>query len=445
MIYITLQEEYNSVQVLHQEGFMSKGVPWGSSTPRMVQKKRNTRACLTIDSNDQLLEAIRKGQPKLVKQLLWSNADPNARDDRRQSGLILACFVKDHDSRMTIIDLLLQKGATVDLQDESGQTALVKVVILDDIILTKHLLKHGADATLHDKEGNTSLLYASLNGNEKIVQCLISEFQKHQKSVDERNMRGLTPLLAACQNNHLECAQVLVLQGNANPMLRDLDHFMSPLDWMQSSSLTWHSREDLEFLSPHMRKKNYYRQQRKLKGTKILSDYLKEGSMVQCESPNMFMIKKDCVSSNSTLSHASTDSGFSELNFNNSNNKQPKSMFDLPKIMSLQPMTTIKPIHNGHSIVKQVHTARHELPVIGSFTKPDLYRSVKFQKRLGANLRTSKACPNLLEPLVTSPSASDKLKRLNSISELIEEDGPDMMTKHHTIPPLKRKPSKPFI
>ena len=422
---------------------MSKG-----ASPRMVQKKRNNKSCLTIDSNEQLLEAIRKGQAKLVKQLLWSNADPSARDEQKQSGLILACFIKDHDNRMNVIDLLLQKGAIVDLQDDSGQTALIKVVILDDITLTKRLLKHGADATLHDKEGNTSLFYASLNGNEKMVQYLVSEFQKHQKSVDERNMRGLTPLLVACQNNHLECARVLVIHGNANPMLRDLDHFMSPIDWIQSSSLTWYSKQDLEFLSPHMRKKNYYRQQRKLKGTKILSDYLTEGSMVQCDSPNMFMIKKeDCVSSQSALSHSSTDSGFSELNFNNSNNKQPKSMFDLPKISSL-PAVTAKPAHSSHhSIAKPVQTARHELPLIGSFKKPDLYRSMKFRKQLSTSLcRSSKAYPNLLEPLVTSPSGSEKLKRLNSISELTdEEDFPDRMTKHHIIPPLKRKPTKPFI
>lgn len=419
---------------------MSKGASVSPATPRMVHKKRSSKVCLTIDSNEQLLEAIKKGQPKLVKQLLWSNADPNARDQQKQSGLILACFIKDHDNRMTITDLLLQKGANVDLQDNSGQTALIKVVILDDIILTKRFLKHGADACMHDKEGNTSLYYASLNGNEKIVQCLVSEFQKHQKSVDERNMRGLTPLLAACQNNHLECARVLVMQGNANPMLRDLDHFMSPLDWIQSSSTTWHSKQDLEFLSPHMRKRNYYRQQRKLKGTKILSDYLTEGAMVQCESPNIFMIKKDDhVSSQSTLSPSSTDSGFSELNFNNSNNTQSRSMFDLPKISSI-PAATGKPIHG--SIVKPVHTTRHELPVIGTFTKPDLYRSMKFSRQMSTNLcRSSKACPNLLEPLVTSPSRNEKLKRLNSITELTnEEDCQDGMTKQQTIPPIKRKP-----
>ena len=39
---------------------------------------------------------------------------------------------------MNIIELLLQKGATPDLQDESGQTALIKAVILDDNTLTKH-------------------------------------------------------------------------------------------------------------------------------------------------------------------------------------------------------------------------------------------------------------------------------------------------------------------
>ena len=157
------------------------------------------------------------------------------------------------------------------------------------------------------------------------------------------------------------------------------------------------------------------------------------------------MIKKDdCVSSQSTLS--STDSGFSELNFNNSNNKQAKSMFDLPKINP--PLAaTAKPIHGSHSIVKPVQPARHELPVIGSFTRPDLYRSMKFHRRNSTNFcRNSKACPNLLEPLVTSPSSSEKLKRLSSISELSgDEEYPDGLSKHHTIPPLKRKPTKPFI
>ena len=122
-------------------------------------------------------------------------------------------------------------------------------------------------------------------------------------------------------------------------------------------------------------------------------------------------------------------------------------MFDLPKITAV-PAVTVKPIHGGHSIVpKPVRAVRQELPVIGSFTKPDLYRSMKFHKRLGTNpYRSSKGCPSLLEPLVTSPKGNEKLKRLNSISELTsEEDHPDGMKKHHTIPPLKRKLTKPFI
>ena len=417
---------------------MSRGTYKRPSTPRCgVQKRRSTKPSLTLDSNEHLLEAIRKGQPKLVKHLLWSNADPNARDDQKQTGLILACFIKDSENRMAIIDLLLQKGASLDFQDDSGQTALIKVVILDDIVLTKCLLKSGADATLRDKEGNTSLFYAALNGSNKMVQYLVTEFQKHHKSVDERNMRGLTPLLVACQNNHLECAKTLVLQGNANPMLRDLDNFMSPSDWIQSSS--WHSKEDLEFLSPHMRKKNYYRQQRKLKGTKILSDYLNEGAMVHCESPNIFTIKKDdgvASQSYSTLSHASTDSGFSELNFNNSNNSQPKSMFDLPTIA---PPTVTKTIHGA----KPLRVPSHELQAIGTFAKPDLYRTM-FQKRLNHKI-APKTHPSILEPL-TSSSSCEKVKRLNSINELDDIDThPEAMNKHHTIPPLKRKSSKSLI
>jgi len=417
---------------------MSRGTFKRPSTPRCgVQKRRSTKPSLTIDSNEQLLEAIRRGRPKLVKHLLLSNADPNARDDQKQTGLILACFIKDSENRMAIIDLLLQKGAALDLQDDSGQTALIKVVILDDVILTKCLLKNGADATLRDKEGNTSLFYAALNGSNRMVQYLVAEFQKHHKSVDERNMRGLTPLLVACQNNHLECAKTLVLQGNANPMLRDLDNFMSPSDWIQSCS--WHSKEDLEFLSPHMRKKNYYRQQRKLKGTKILSDYINEGAMVHCDSPNMFSIKKnDCIASHSysTLSPASSDSGFSELNFNNSNNKQTKSMFDLPTIA---PPTVTKTIHGA----KPLRVPSHELPSIGTFKKPDLYQAM-LQKRLNYKM-APKAHPSILEPLDSS-GGGEKLKHLNSITELDDVDThPEAMNKHHTIPPLKRKSSKSLI
>ena len=173
-----------------------------------------------VDINTQLLDAIQQEKPRVVRRLLDSEANPNTQGVQSQTPLILACTIQDSIVRKTIVDLLLKKGADVNLQDMSGQSALIKAVLLDDIDTFSTLKENDCDVSLVDCDGNNALCYAAMQGNNDIVRKLVHESLRRKLEIDHQNMRGLTALLIACQKGHLETARILAIEGGASVTIR---------------------------------------------------------------------------------------------------------------------------------------------------------------------------------------------------------------------------------
>ena len=170
--------------------------------------KINTTAlniCLTMDRID------------LMKVLLEHGADPNLRDNRSRTPLILAVLIGIFDAED--ISCLINAGADVNAQDSGGMTALMWAVIEQDndvklmisalirtgglytenggkfavfcyalaalkrenkLEVVKLLLEHGANVKIRDKKGLNVFTYAAMNFDKDIISLLKSAEAKNK-------------------------------------------------------------------------------------------------------------------------------------------------------------------------------------------------------------------------------------------------------------------------
>jgi ankyrin repeat protein len=80
----------------------------------------------------------------------------------------------DYQREIAIIEFLLENGADIDLQDKTGNAALMNTCWQQAAPLTEVLLKAGANPNRGNFAGTTALHYAVERKNEEIVQLLLS-------------------------------------------------------------------------------------------------------------------------------------------------------------------------------------------------------------------------------------------------------------------------------
>lgn len=393
-----------------------------------------------VDVNSQLLDAVRGEKSRVVRRLLDSKADPNTCTPQNETALMRACSIRDEESRTIILRLLLHKGADVNVQDSSGQTALMRAVLLDDADTISVLLGKNSDISLEDCNGNNALCHAASRGDEEIVRRIVQEFKARKLDIDKKNMRGLTPLLIACKEGHIESARVLVKEGGASPSIRDLDNFMTAQEWMKRSGSC--SSPEIDFLSPVSRKRSYYRKQRQMRGIKTLSDLplpVNPPENDRVVAPKAFTTaskyprrtKRSLFPQISELAADPLASSFRDTASEyGTSSTGAKSMFDLPRSSKQSiPVLTL-----GRKPVPTRRVSKPEIPF--TTVKADLYHSPYLTKRqlfLSSGHRSGCQQKGTLEPLDFNPQ--EKLRRL----EAEEKSRRDDVVRHNALPPIKRQ------
>jgi len=111
-----------------------------------------------------LLEAVSGGHTIIIKALLMRGALVNIANKFGVTSLMIAvCRSVD------IVRVLLKYGADPNLQDQNGETALIKAVQSRDLALVSLLLEHGAAINTLDRYGRTALSYAEEDNSEVIT------------------------------------------------------------------------------------------------------------------------------------------------------------------------------------------------------------------------------------------------------------------------------------
>ena len=151
-------------------GFSRNKYSAGKSTPLLIYLDHDSEDDLTIvkallkagaDPNltdgagmtSPLMIAIEWNHPKTVRFLLQHGSNPRYKDRLRGTALHMTAGALDTQS----LSLLLNAGADINAQDDSGRTPLYRASEIGNLEPVQVLLKHHADPNLRDKEGKTAL------------------------------------------------------------------------------------------------------------------------------------------------------------------------------------------------------------------------------------------------------------------------------------------------
>jgi len=116
-----------------------------------------------------------RGDINLVKQLIGSNK-VNINATNGEIGPALVCA--SYGGHKEIVELLLEKGANIEIRDEKGTTALMNATIAGEIEIVKILLKNGANPktvviTEKGEKSNTTAMTIAQMKNYKEIEFLL--------------------------------------------------------------------------------------------------------------------------------------------------------------------------------------------------------------------------------------------------------------------------------
>ena len=146
-------------------------------------------------------DVARKGNLSEMKSLFESdNKVVNYIDDKGSSMLILACYRSNNDvasflinnnadinfvskngtalmacvvkNNIEMLDILISKGANVDLSDENGITPLILATQFNNLVMVKKLLNAKANKEIKCKKNKTAFEYAIEFNYEEIINFL---------------------------------------------------------------------------------------------------------------------------------------------------------------------------------------------------------------------------------------------------------------------------------
>lgn len=163
---------------------------------------------------DELIHAIQNGIIGRVET--WLNQpNINVNDQDSSNGWTLLQIATDQDQE-PIVKLLLDHGASIDLQNHSGSTSLHMACFYSHKNLVSLLLDRGASINLPKHDGRTPLHISCFKGHHNIASLLLDR----GASIDRRTREGWTPLHAACFKGYQELVLLLLSHG-ANRTLKN--------------------------------------------------------------------------------------------------------------------------------------------------------------------------------------------------------------------------------
>ncbi|QMW26979.1 hypothetical protein G4B84_002268 [Aspergillus flavus NRRL3357] len=261
--------EHNEVVMMLQErGLHHPRRPGQTALSRAAETSSLARVLLLLrkgqdpdnkdsDGRTPLSWAAQSGNISIMKLLLEAGANPTLKDDCGRTPILWAVkhsqvgavrhllgYGADHmdiDGRTPLswaaqfgdnclVNVLLDHGANLELQDNTGMSPLSWAVKNDQMSVISPLLKRGSNPNSSDIEGRTSLFWAVLNRQEEAI-LLLLEQGANPNCKDESSQTPLS-LAVRCEQ---EAAVVTLLKYGADPNMKD-DNNASPLLWATTYS-----------------------------------------------------------------------------------------------------------------------------------------------------------------------------------------------------------------
>ncbi len=163
--------------------------------------------------------ALEAGDWEILRLLLDAGADPNMNyimdpeKDKRAPLIARAAGFNEP----TPVQMLIDKGAHIDLRDQTGLTALHIASYLGYEQVVKLLIDRKANLELGDEAGYTPLMMAANAGKIETVRLLLDAgAEVNAKDVDES-----TPIMFAAQHGYEDVVRLLLAEG-ADPNAKGL-------------------------------------------------------------------------------------------------------------------------------------------------------------------------------------------------------------------------------
>ena len=154
-----------------------------------------------IDGCTPLWAAALAGHLDVVELFIERNAEVDSRTLTGSTPLRVAAY----DGRLDIVSCLVEHGADVNGRDNFGSTPLMITCYNGHMDVATYLVEHGANIHLQDKNGDTCLHFAAERGHVALVSKLLALGVK-----ENRNNKGLTPLLAASNYCKIEIVEYFI-------------------------------------------------------------------------------------------------------------------------------------------------------------------------------------------------------------------------------------------
>ena len=196
-------DSMESIQALLQAGADVKAVDKDQQTILMRAARTDYRSATT-------------NRITLLKLLINRGADVRARDSSGRTALHwsveqIMTEGGGFTARPEVVRFLLDNGAEVNAQDYLGQTALIKIVAAwkNPIAIPQLLIEKGANVNLGDKDGVTALMLSAEKGRSDLVQLLLEK----GATLDAKDKLGRTAIVHATEAGQTEVVSQLANKG----------------------------------------------------------------------------------------------------------------------------------------------------------------------------------------------------------------------------------------
>ncbi len=154
--------------------------------------------------------AAKKGQVEHLCRLLdcGEHVDsllPKPLYKHKETPLMLAARFNEED----VVEFLVERGASLEMQDAKGNTALHHAAMGGKVRLMLRLIELGANVLKVNRGLASALILAVENGHTEAVRLLL----EHGADAKEVNYKGESPLMLAAQKGHMHIIHLLLTNG----------------------------------------------------------------------------------------------------------------------------------------------------------------------------------------------------------------------------------------
>ncbi|MEY3263954.1 MAG: ankyrin repeat protein 17 isoform [Pseudomonadota bacterium] len=170
------------------------------------------------DGYTPLLKAIYEGNLDIVKLLMKAGANPLATMKNGDTVFHLAINMELKPKTDEVLEYLLGSNRiaseVVNQPNAEGMTPFLTACLRGVRTTVNIFIEGGANPLLTNNNGDNALHIASKRGYVTLVSSLLKRAGMSEAAViNQPNAQGFTPLLYACETNHLDDAEVLIKAG----------------------------------------------------------------------------------------------------------------------------------------------------------------------------------------------------------------------------------------